>query len=77
MDKECNFSELSMNDLLAYYNANNALKNYYANEAQLNACYQTTKEKQLFDEIIKKQMKCNGVENKIIMEFEKRLIENK
>ena len=70
-----NLKELSMNDLVAYYNANKALKDYYANEAQINACYKNTAEKKLFEEPLQKQMKCNVVESKIMDEFEKRLIE--
>ena len=30
--------KLSMNDLVAYYNANKALKDYYANTAQMTEC---------------------------------------
>ena len=70
-----NLEELSMNDLVAYYNANKALKDYYANEAQMNECYKNTVEKKLFEEPLQKQMKCNVVESKIMGEFEKRLIE--
>lgn len=66
--------KLSMNDLVAYYNANKALKEYYANTAQMNECYKNTVEKNLFEEPLKKQIKCTNVESKIMDEFEKRLI---
>lgn len=69
-----NLVELSMSDLVAYYNANKALKEYYANEAQMNVCYKNTKEKEKFDVPVNKQMKCNVVESEIMDEFEKRLI---
>ena len=68
---------LSMNDLVAYYNANKALKDYYANTAQMNECYRNTNEKNLFEEPLHKQMKCTNVEAKIMDEFEKRLIDEK
>jgi len=77
MLQEKEIKELPMIDLVAYYNANQALKNYYANLAHINSCYQNTKEKKLFEEPIRKQGDCASVETKIMKEFEKRLIEKK
>ena len=65
---------LSMIDLVAYYNANKALKERYANEAQMNVCYQHTNQKSVYEEPLQKHMKCSDVESKIMDEFEKRLI---
>lgn len=74
MIEEKKLEELNMNDLVAYYNANKALKDYYANEAQMNAVYQNTNSKEYYTEPLQKHMKCVTVETKIMNEFEKRLI---
>jgi CRISPR/Cas system-associated protein Csx1 len=74
MIKPEDIEKLTMNDLVAYYNANRALKDYYANTARMNECYRTTDQENLFTEPLKKQMKCTNVEAKIMDEFEKRLI---
>ena len=74
MIEEKDIEKLNMSELVAYYNANNVLKNYYANEVQMNICYQHTKESYLFNEPAQKQMRCNEVETKIMQELEKRLL---
>jgi hypothetical protein len=74
MIEQKDIENLTMTDLVAYYNANKALKERYINEIHMNECYQNTKERYLYEEPLAKQLKCNTVESKIIAEFEKRLI---
>ena len=76
MIKENELERLGMNDLVAYYNATKALKEYYRNEAVLNECYKNTKKKDLYSEPINKQQQCSNVESKIMNEFKKRLIDD-
>ena len=75
MINENDLKNLDMNDLVAYYNANKALKDYYWNEAQINECYENTNKKSLYETPLQKQMACSNVETKIMKEFEKRLID--
>ena len=74
MIREEELKELTMADLVSYYNANQALLQHFQNEAQINECYKNTKDKRFFEEPTEKHSRCSKVHGRLIKELEKRLL---
>lgn len=67
--------ELELRDLTEYYRANHILLEYFANQAQMHRNYSDENEKETFQEAYQKQVRCSGLETRIIHELEKRLFD--
>ena len=68
-------NELELRDLTEYYRANHILLEYFANQAQMHRNYCGESEEKTFQEAYQKQVRCSGLETRIIREIEKRLFD--
>lgn len=75
MINEEQLKELTMQDLVSYYSANQALLNYFRNEAAANQCYMSTNEKDKYFNPQKKVDRLIKVDGRIMKELEKRLLD--
>jgi hypothetical protein len=75
MINEEQLKDLTMSDLVTYYNANQALLQHYKNEEVANQCYMRTNESEKYYGPQKKVMRLAKVDARIIKELEKRLLD--